>query len=104
VREAARLQGFPDRFRFAGDCCSKQYEQVGNAVPVPLAKALAAAVKRHIATGRKAPRARMTAAAVRTAIFGSRSTPQVVRSLALAVSGRKRSRPSDPAQNPAQTG
>lgn len=62
VREAARLQGFPDRFRFAGDCCSKHYEQVGNAVPVPLAKALAAAVKRHIATCCKPQRRKMTAA------------------------------------------
>lgn len=39
VREAARLQGFPDDFVFQGSLTSTQ-QQVGNAVPVPLAKAL----------------------------------------------------------------
>lgn len=48
VREAARLQGFPDRFQYAGDYIGKHYEQVGNAVPVPLAKALGRSVRRHI--------------------------------------------------------
>lgn len=48
VREAARLQGFPDRFRFCGDHLSKQYEQVGNAVPPPLARAIAKNVKEHL--------------------------------------------------------
>lgn len=38
VREAARLQGFPDTFRFSGDKIGPQYAQVGNAVPVPLAR------------------------------------------------------------------
>lgn len=48
VREAARLQGFPDSFRFAGEHLSKQYAQVGNAVPVQVAKAIGLAVLGHI--------------------------------------------------------
>jgi DNA (cytosine-5)-methyltransferase 1 len=45
IREAARLQGFPDRFVFHGDR-SSQYDQVGNAVPVQLADAIGTEVRR----------------------------------------------------------
>lgn len=48
VREAARLRGFPDIFQFAGGCLSKHYEQVGNAVPVPVAFAVATAAAIHL--------------------------------------------------------
>lgn len=53
VREAARLQGFPDVFRFAGNGTTKQYAQVGNAVPVPVARALAIAVGAHLAKAKR---------------------------------------------------
>jgi DNA (cytosine-5)-methyltransferase 1 len=43
VREAARVQSFPDDFRFAGSA-SHRYRQIGNAVPVLLGEAIGRAV------------------------------------------------------------
>ena len=43
VREAARLQGFPDEYIFYGSQCH-QYRQIGNSVPPPFAYHVAKAV------------------------------------------------------------
>jgi DNA (cytosine-5)-methyltransferase 1 len=40
VREYARIQSFPDSWKFEGSI-SSQYKQIGNAVPVKLATAVA---------------------------------------------------------------
>lgn len=47
VREAARLQSFPDGFAFVGSMISR-FRQIGNAVPPLLAKALAAHVAKML--------------------------------------------------------
>ena len=45
VREVARLQGFPDSFKFVYDSVDTGYKMIGNAVPVNLAYEIALAIK-----------------------------------------------------------
>ena len=47
IREYARIQTFPDEWRFSGNI-SSQYRQIGNAVPVNLASAVGRAIVRML--------------------------------------------------------
>ena len=70
VREAARLQTFPDRYRLHGPW-GEAMRQLGNAVPVMLAQVVASSVHEHLAladlhdaaakAGKKPPLSRATA-------------------------------------------
>lgn len=55
VREAARIQSFPDDVRFAGPPTAA-FKQIGNAVPVLLGEALGASLLRSISSGQVATR------------------------------------------------
>ena len=50
IREAARIQTFPDRFRFAGRP-SNRYRQIGNAVPPMLASAIGSSMREALGSG-----------------------------------------------------
>lgn len=53
VRENARIQAFPDDWEFVGMLRS-QYTQIGNAVPPPLGRAIATAIKTALELAHKA--------------------------------------------------
>lgn len=59
IREAARLQTFPDTFRFAGSR-SHQFQQIGNAVPPALGEVIGSAVLESLRR-REEPRLRLSA-------------------------------------------
>lgn len=48
IREAARVQGFPDDFKFIYDRVDNAYKMIGNAVPVNLAYEIACAIKKEL--------------------------------------------------------
>lgn len=48
VREAARVQGFPDDFEFVYTELNNAYKMIGNAVPVELAYAMATQIKKYL--------------------------------------------------------
>lgn len=52
VREAARIQSFPDRFRFSGPP-SAAFKQIGNAVPPMVAAAVGKSIRSALAAGHK---------------------------------------------------
>ena len=45
IREVARIQGFPDDFKFIYNYADDAYKMIGNAVPVNLAYEVAVAIK-----------------------------------------------------------
>ncbi len=46
IREIARIQGFPDSFKFIYEYTDNAYKMIGNAVPVNLAFEIASAIKK----------------------------------------------------------
>ena len=48
IREVARVQGFPDDFKFIYDNTNNAYKMIGNAVPVNLAYAVANQIKKYL--------------------------------------------------------
>ena len=48
IREVARVQGFPDDFKFIYEETNNAYKMIGNAVPVNLAYEIALGIKKSL--------------------------------------------------------
>ena len=48
IREVARVQGFPDEFKFIYKDTNIAYKMIGNAVAVKFAKQLALSIKNYL--------------------------------------------------------
>ncbi len=48
IREVARVQGFPDDFKFIYENTNNAYKMIGNAVPVNLAYEIAVAIRKNL--------------------------------------------------------
>jgi len=56
LREGARLQGFPDSYRFPdSQTMASVARQIGNAIPPPLSRAIGLAIKPSLASKTRAP-------------------------------------------------
>ena len=53
IREIARIQGFPDSFKFIYDYTDNAYKMIGNAVPVNLAYEVAIAIKQALESAKE---------------------------------------------------
>jgi DNA (cytosine-5)-methyltransferase 1 len=89
--EAAHLQGFPKDFTFCGPAAS-QFRQIGNAVPPPLAKAIAETIDATERGSDVGIAGRLTLDVVRGAVDGTTSLPVMTPRIAVKVRKRPRVR------------
>ena len=75
VREAARLQTFPDWYRFAGPP-SAAFRQIGNAVPPALARHLGESIREALATESQEPWSAQWVASTLSSWYQSRAAEQ----------------------------